>query len=391
MRTRLFLKPAAILLSSALSGQGQQPPRPQPITPKSPPANITDQDPIRISTEEVQLSVAAFDSFGRLDPSVQRDDILILEDGVPQEIRSARRIPANVILLLDTGGELNSAKRVAVTREIAKQLLNSLAVDDQISVMQFNSKVELLADWTTNPRTVLPILESKLLPGKRARFLTALAEVAVRFTNSGRLNRHLVLVTDGVQSPGDRVDRSTVMQQLAAANLTVHVISYTTLSRKATQKDLRRTRKRDKSIVSDDAVNSTPDDLRYNTLKQAHQPGGIVLDLDLDRRRQVKAYELALQISQGQLERLAEDTGGRIWLPESVAGMVDGATDAARLIDAAYLVTYKPKRALADAPAGEVRRIEVVSRRVGLHLKTRQRYIVPDPSSENARPRRIGN
>src|SRR4029453_19173525 len=81
-------------------------------TPTEEPA-ARDKESIGISTKEVQLSVAAFDNFGRVDPSLQRDDLLVLEDGVPQEIRSARRVPANVILLLDTGGELNSAKRVA--------------------------------------------------------------------------------------------------------------------------------------------------------------------------------------------------------------------------------------------------------------------------------------
>ena len=145
-----------------------------------------DQESIRISTEEVQLSVAAFDNFGRLVPSLQRDELLVLEDGVPQEIRSARRVPANVILLLDTGGELNSAKRVTVTREVAKTVVNNLAPGDQISIMQFNSKVELLVDWTSDYQSVVSILQSKLLPAKRALFFDALAEATALFTLSNK-------------------------------------------------------------------------------------------------------------------------------------------------------------------------------------------------------------
>src|SRR5687768_6144335 len=167
MRIVVLLLSVALLLSCAWSAEAQQKtpssPAKQEVKPTDPskltqPVTVDDQDPIRISTEEIQLSVAAFDSYGRLDPSVQRDDILLLEDGVPQEIRSARRIPANVILLLDTGGEINSAKRVAVTREVATSLVNSLAIEDQISVMQFNSKVELLVDWTSGPRSIIPAL-----------------------------------------------------------------------------------------------------------------------------------------------------------------------------------------------------------------------------------------
>jgi hypothetical protein len=52
----------------------------------------------------------------------------------------------------------------------------------------------------------------------------------------------------------------------------------------------------------------------------------------------------------------------------------DGAK-AARLIDAEYVVTYKPKRAVISAPEGEVRRVEVMSCRVGLTVVSRRHYI----------------
>jgi VWFA-related protein len=360
---------------------------PSKTIPTRQPVSPEDQEPIRISTEEVQLSVAAFDNYGRLDPSLQREDVMVLEDGVSQEIRSARRIPANVILLLDTGGELNSAKRVAATREVAKTVVNSLAPGDQISILQFNSKVELLADWTSDHKSVLSILQSKLLPAKRALFFDALAEATARFTTSSKLNRHLVLISDGVHTGAERLDRTQVMQQLAAANVAVHVLSYTIVSQTAMKRDLRRTRKRDKSLVPEDAVASLPDDIRLNTMKQVQKPGGIIMDLDMKRRRLLQEYKNALAVSQAQLQQLAHDTGGGIWLPESVEMMIDNAREAARLIDSAYVISYRPKRPLADAPAGEARRIEIASRRVGLRLMTRERYVVPD----NTKPRRTGN
>jgi hypothetical protein len=83
-------------------------------------------------------------------------------------------------------------------------------------------------------------------------------------------------------------------------------------------------------------------------------------------------------MSQTQLQQLAQDTGGSMWLPTSVTDLEENAREAAHLIDAAYVITYKPKRPLADAPAGETRRVEVASRRVGLHPMTRQRFIVPN-------------
>jgi VWFA-related protein len=382
-----------LLAAELFTAAGQQakpvvkPDNPSKTNPTNQPVTTEDQEPIRISTEEVQLSVAAFDNYGRLDPTLQREDVMVLEDGVPQEIRSARRVPANVILLLDTGGELNSAKRATVTREVAKTVVDSLATGDQISILQFNSKVELLSDWSSDRQSMLSILQSKLLPAKRALFFDALAEATARFSSSSRLNRHLVLITDGVHTGAERLDRTSVMQQLAAANVVVHVLSYTVVSQIAMKRDLRRTRKRDKSLVPEDAVASLPDDIRLNTMKQVQKPGGIIVDLDRKRRRLLQEYKNALATSQTQLQQLAHDTGGGIWLPGSVEVMIDNAREAARLIDSAYVITYRPKRPLADAPAGEARRIEIASRRVGLHLLTRERYVVAD----NTKPRRTGN
>ena len=61
---------------------------------------------MRVFTEEVRLPVAATDTYGHYDPTLEIDDVLVLEDGQPQQIRSIQHLPANVLLLLDTGNEL---------------------------------------------------------------------------------------------------------------------------------------------------------------------------------------------------------------------------------------------------------------------------------------------
>ena len=65
---------------------------------------------------------------------------------------------------------------------------------------------------------------------------------------------------------------------------------------------------------------------------------------------------------------------------------------AARLIDSQFVVTYKPRRARALAREGEVRRIDVVSRRVGLKLVSRRQYVIPaNPNNGDGRARRVMN
>ena len=55
------------------------------------------------------------------------------------------------------------------------------------------------------------------------------------------------------------------------------------------------------------------------------------------------------------------------------------AGEVVRAIGSEYVVTYRPKRPLAEAQPGEYRKLQVASRRVGLSLHARRGYVVPTP------------
>jgi predicted amino acid dehydrogenase len=83
---------------------------------------VSAQDRLRIVIEEVQLPVAAFDKYGHRDPGLTIDDLLVLENGTPQDVKSVRQIPANVVLLLDTGGEVNPAENIRTSARLRRIL-----------------------------------------------------------------------------------------------------------------------------------------------------------------------------------------------------------------------------------------------------------------------------
>ena len=342
------------------------------------------QEPIKVNIEEVQIPIAAYDSFGHLDPTVELNDFLILENGVRQEARSVRRVPASVLLLLDTGGDINSAKNIRATRAVAGNLVKSLGQQDRISVMQFNAKAELLQDWTADRSQVAHVLDTKLLSGKGAALSRAISAAVDQFRSQPIGSRHLVLITDGVESASTKPGRAEAIARLLASNSVLHVISYKVVSRASMNEDLRIVRNRDKSSAPDDAIRSLPPDdhgpaqggLGSFQLRQMHKPGGKTFDLDPMRRRQIKEYEAAMVEGELMLTSLSREAGGNIWLPASLDQMIDDAGRVARLIDAEYLVTYRPTRALASAGKDEVRRIEMVSRRVGLNIVSRRSYVV---------------
>lgn len=349
-----------------------------PAVPSPTPPLEEEQEAVRVFTEEVRLSVLATDQFGHYDPTVVPDDILVLEDGVAQQIKSVRRIPANVILVLDTGGEQSGlggqSKRPNLTREVAIELLNRLRDDTSVEVMQFNNSVEILQGWTRDRSATLKALKTKVSSGKRARFSDAVAAAAQQLQNRPEGSRHVVFITDGVDSPGGKIDRAQAISQLAAARATVHIISYTEFVRQEKPKKADNTIKQ--VPTSHDAITTMDPTLPPGTTRS---PAYVwhTITFDPAMRRQQKAYEAEIKRSQDTLKNMAEETGGQIFLPKTGEEMIAQAREAAREVGAEYVVTYRPKRPLSSAGKGEYRKIEVASRRVGLSVRSRRGYVVP--------------
>lgn len=343
----------------------------------SPTPTPEEQEPVRVFTEEVRLPVIAVDQYGHYDPTVEPEDILVLEDGVAQQIRSVRRIPPNVVLLLDTGGELTGlggqSKRTSLTRQVASDLLRRLKPGTSVRVMQFNNTVDTLQDWTTDTSAAANTLKTKLSSGKRARFGDALAAAARELSERPEGSRHIVLITDGVDT-GGKVDRAEALKRLIATRTTVHVISYTEFVRQ--KKEGRASGVRGGQMpTSSDPITSTDPTQPPGTTRSPSF--GVSIRFDPAMRRQRKAYEADVKKSQQLLTNIADETGGQILLPKTEDEMIAEAGDVAREIGAEYVLTYRPKRPLSVAAAGEYRRVEVASRRVGLTLRSRRGYVVP--------------
>lgn len=332
-------------------------------------------------TEEVRLPVSATDAQGHYDPALEIDDVLVLEDGVAQRVRSVRHIPANVLFILDTGGDANGlsglSKKTSTTRAVALKIIARLREGDRIAVLQSSDRAELLQPWIDDVDQVVRVLSTKLFAGKRSRIFETMTRAAQMLSEQPEGSRHVVLVTDGVETPGGRLSLDEALKQVLAARATVHVISYTTFVRqKIDQRDGKLVTKNN-PIANDPVIANDP------TLPPGVNRGGptfgVGITFDPAMRRVRKAYEADTKKSEKWLTALAEETGGRIFLPKSTDEMIAQSEEVAREIGAEYVVTYRPKRPLAEAQPGEYRKIEVASRRVGLYLRSRRGYLVPNP------------
>ncbi len=379
-RTLLILLTLLLLVDGRASAQQQkQNPSPSP----SPTPVSQEPDRVRVFTEEVRLPIEAVDPYGHYDPSLEPDDVLVLEDGVAQQVRSIRHLPANVLFVLDTGGELSGlgglSKSTGLTRQVAMDLVRKLQEGSSMAVLQSNNSVELIQPWTRDKQVVLKTLKTKVSSGKRSRFSEALAIAAQQLKDLPEGARHVVIITDGVDSPGGKIDRAEAVRRLIAARATVHVISYTELVRQKSDSKTPSVSTGQRP-TSSDPISQTDPTLPPGTTRSPSF--GVSIRFDPAMRRQRKAYEADVKKSQQVLTDVADETGGKILLPTSNDQMIAQAGEVARAIGSEYVVTYRPKRPLADASPGEYRHVQVSSRRVGLSLHSRRGYVVPSAQED---------
>jgi VWFA-related protein len=402
-RTVFVLALLSLFTASAARAQsGRAIPKPKPT-----PTDRDDQ--IRVFTEEVRIPVFARDEYGHFDPTLETNDLLVLEDNVPQTVRSVRRIPASILLVLNTGGELNPGLRTRTTREMALNLVGALREGDRVAVLQFNRRTELIQPWTTNLEEARHAIASKLFGSTGARHAEALNLAAQLFAAEPQGNRHVVLVTDGVETPGggattDELDKtlteSSVLggragyaeayKRLQAVNATVHVISYGTLGRKVAK---------EKKEQGSTAASGVPGSVKASGVVRAGidptmpptesrggamagLPGAGSISFDPAMKRVRKAYEKAMVRGEQQMKVLTAETGGRIYLPTTDEDLIAEGADVAREIGTEYVLTYTPKRPFAESEPDEYRRLQVLPRRGGLILRARRGYIAASASPE---------
>ncbi len=386
-----------VLLSPGQQAQQSATPSAAPRPSASP---REDQEPVRVFTEEVRLPVMARDEYGNFDPSLTAGDLIVFEDGVQQEIKSVRRTPASVLLLLETGGDLNPAMRVNTTRETALRLVSNLREGDQVAVMQFNNRIEVLQAWTEEFDQASHALKNKLHSGSGSRLIDAVSAAAAFFVNQPLGNRHLVLITDGVDMPiskasyedalkilnaiggaQNRAAWDAAVKRLVTAQASVHVISYVEYARlayKGKNKKWKGSNAPAGSVLSSGIQNAGIDPtMPPGVFRGGGDPAfGVGINFDPQMRRLRKAYERAMKTGEPLLESLADESGATIMKPESAEEMIDRAVEISRDISSQYVVTYEPKRPLAEARPGEYRRVQIAPRRSGLTVRSRRGYIV---------------
>lgn len=350
------------LAAYAQSGRNQVKPTPTP-----------DDQPEKVVSEEIKLNVLAFDPEGKFFGGVKTEDLVITEDNILHQPSSVRRIPANVVIVMDTGGEMRQVKSLDQTRKTAKAVVAALAEGDSVAVIQYSDKAEVLLEWTTDKQQALDAIGKKSKFGRRSVFVRAL-DLANEFLTKSQLeNKHIVLISDGTDSTSTPDEKNAAMRRILATDINVHVISYTGM-------EIADVKPRASTIMKTPPPQAMPDHVKAGLPPgvREHASPSIKVSMSTDRAfiRLMKSRKADLEDSEKQLGTLSENTNGEFVVPYTIEEMIEKSALVARMIDSGYVVTYVPKRPLGEVEGTQERTIDVTSKRPGLIIQAKRKLLV---------------
>jgi Ca-activated chloride channel homolog len=188
------------------------------------PAENNSEDTIKIESTLINLSIVASDGEGKYVPGLKKEDFVILEDGIRQEIEffSSETIPFHVVLLLDSSSSTKNT--LPLIKEAARAFITNLRTNDKVMVISFASEITVENEFTSN-RSILTqaIRTIKTEGGTRLYDAVLLAARDELKGINGR--KALILLSDGDDTSSYMHAKYAISESVESGAL-VYVVKY---------------------------------------------------------------------------------------------------------------------------------------------------------------------
>ena len=224
--TRLMLIASFVAAASVIQAQQQK-----PVASPTPPVSGNEQasQSETIFIRRVRLPITVVDKKGQFVPGLTKNDFVILEDRVPQQIETfsddfGEAQPVFVAVLMDTSP--STAGKLKFEQESAMNFIQTVvrARKDQVLFATFDHEINLRQDFTNK----LDLLDRAVFGVKQLGNQTALYDAVWQFcdeklrTVAGR--RVLVVITDG-EDTYSRADIRDAIDIAQRTETTIYAIS----------------------------------------------------------------------------------------------------------------------------------------------------------------------
>ena len=292
-------------------GEPPPPPRLKPTPTPTPPETLDAESTISINTDLVQLHVRVIDRNNKPINNVTENEFHVFEDGVAQPIESFTReeVPISYGLAVDTSGSLRSQLQSVI--DAGKTIINSNRHGDKTFLVRFISsdKIETVQDFTDSKELLIDGLDSFYVEGGQTAVIDAVylsAEHVSEYKEGDegdRRRRALIIITDG-EDRNSFYKPEQLFTRLREEDVQIFVIGFV-------------------GELDKDAgfIRKSPRDKAVNLIK-----------------------------------RLASETGGRAFFPESISELPQIANEIIRDLRTQYVISYNPTNKTQD---GTYRAIKV--------------------------------
>jgi len=290
----------------------QTKPTPTPPRTASPEPTVEEDDEVlKIDTELVNLNIRVVDRNNRSIANLAQGDFTIYEDNVPQKIEffSRGEVPTNYAMVIDNSGSMRQQLDKVI--EASKIIVNTNRADDETSIIRFvdSDKIEVTQDFTNNKDDILESLDNLFIEGGPTAIIDAIylaAERVDQYQKSRDPNnpkrRALILVSDG-EDRDSFYKEPQLFELLRESDVQIYAVGF---------------------------------------INELSKEGGFI-----GKSPQGKAKSF--------LERLAKETGGKVYFPKSLSELNGIAQDIANELRTQYLIAYQPSDEKKDATFRAIR------------------------------------
>jgi Ca-activated chloride channel family protein len=292
------------------------PPTPKPkSTPTPEPTpdgnlEVDEDEKIVVETNVVNLNIRVIDRNNRPLNNLTENDFRVFEDGVPQPIKffNSTEVPVSYGLAIDNSGSLR--QQLPQVIEAGKAIVSSNKPGDETFLMRFISsdKIETIRDFTASKQDLMEELDNLYTEGGQTAVIDGVylgAEHVANYRKGGdndRRLRALIVVTDG-EDKNSYYKQEELLKRLREEDVQIFII-------------------------------------------------GFVNELDAEKgliRKSSKQKAVDL------LNRIAKETGGRVFLPNSVAELPGIAQEIIRDLRTQYSIGYEPTNKNRDGTYRAIR------------------------------------
>ncbi len=292
-------------------GEPPPPPKLKPTPTPTPPEELSGDEIIRINSELVQLHVRVIDRNNKPIGNVSKGEFHIYEDGVPQTIEAFSReeVPISYGLAVDTSASLRSQIQSVI--DAGKTIVNSNKPGDETFLMHFVSsdKIQTEQDFTDKKDLLIDALDNLYVEGGQTAVIDAVYLSAEHITEykksdeNDRRRRALIVITDG-EDRNSFYKPEQLFARLREEDVQIYVIGF---------------------------------------VNELDKEAGFI-------RKSPREKAVAL------INKLASETGGRAFFPESISELPQIANEIVRDMRTQYVIAYNPTNKAQD---GSYRAIKV--------------------------------